>query len=238
MEDYDFGSEIEEGRKVMMKKLEPGSVYPIYSKMGTKFYFYCEVEEINFPLKFKISSKSAVTETFISFFHEKPWKDTSNIISRNKEINICYPEEFRKRVKKRAEKMKQLKSLDDKEKSKKTKESIIPEEQLAMFLSKELKKEDKMLNAEDPVENEVREISKVYFTVRAHNDFDANLRLYFYKMKTTGRVKRKGLMLLEKNRVIVGDKEMRVNYNKILKFCKYGLRGLDTPRKIYGKGLG
>lgn len=218
-----------------MKKIQPGDVYPIHLKFGQKVYFYSEVEEINFPIKFKISSKSAVTQTFVSYYHRKPWKDTSNIISRNKEIIIEYPKEIKERKLKKYEHEKYIRMKRIELKKKEHEESLIPKEELERFIDEEEKEVQIELEKEkDAPEEEDEEIKFIYFTLKAHNIFDANLRIYFYKLKTKGDMKKKGIMLLEKNVEKIKNKFSRVNYGNFKQFCKYGLQGLDTPKMKYG----
>lgn len=226
--------QLPEEKEIRMKLIAPGNTYPIHLKSGQKFYCYCEVEEINFPLTFKISSKSSVTETFISFFKGKPWKDSSNIISRNKEIRIEYPEDIRRKNELKEEQRRKRLLKEKLKKKKRQKQGLIPKEQMNMFLasgekSQKLKTEPN--EEEQPHVVKFEGIRYVYFTVKAHNAVDANLRIYYYRMKTYGDVKKKGMILIEKNMKAAKGRFKRLNYSKFKKFLRYGLVGLKKGKK-------
>lgn len=63
--------------------------------MGEQRYFYCNVEEVNFPIRLQYLNRLNSVETIFSFKRQRPDQSTAFMISREHDIDILYPIELK-----------------------------------------------------------------------------------------------------------------------------------------------
>jgi hypothetical protein len=205
------------------KLLLPGSVTHVKIKSGHFKYFYCRVEKINFPVTFKLTNRNAVCEIIYSFDHSFPTKKDYEMISRNTEIVIPYPEEKIRKLEQDHMKLKMSK------KRKETQElEFMPLEEVKVrYTDRGVIVPELEDSKDDDQEFMKKEVKCIFFSIKAHQNLESLIKLYYYKIKTHGKDKKEGLKILAKNKESVAfstEFMPKINYKRYLQFCRKGAK--------------